>query len=745
MRRFKGLVVGFGLFFLMASPLQAASPKTTLTVWEFSANEDLLRRLLRPFEEAHPEIEIEIQQLSWEHGLEKIIIAIAAGNSPDIIELGTDWVAKFIERGLLVDLTEKVEDLHNDYYLWRSVTEQNRIYGVPWLAGTRLLFYNKDLFQKAGLDSNAPPATWDALLEAARRIHRPQEGIYGFSIFVGEPYSPWQEFLPFAWGNGAMLFTEDRQKTRIDEAPMVEALSYYQSLKPYSLIHRQAQVNTLFAEGKVGMQISGAWNLRLIPKINPKLSFGTALLPKPGLHHGKPAAFAGGEIFAILKNSRHPEEALALIRFLTNRKNTLEVVRIQQNVIPALKMSPEAVVLEQDVHQRHFFEQMRTAVSPPSHPAWPEIQEHLTEAIEKVIVRNTPPQKALTAAQDKIAPLLTPRKNLMRSFNYQWGLYGSIGLLLILGAFLILRRRQRFPLPASISSERRVLWIFLSPWLLTLFFFWIYPFIHSVVTSFSEYDLLTGKMVFSGFQNYTALFQDKTFHRALWQTFLFALGTIPTTLALSLFTAILLHRKLPCKRAIQAGIFLPASTSVIVIATLFVYLYSPHGPVNTLLSRMGLPFPQPSWLVNERWALPSIMLMNIWSNFGYYMILILVGLQTIPASLYESAAIDGATEWQRLIHITLPQLRPILLFVVVIHTIYSLRVFPEILTMTQGGPLGATKTAVYYLYETGFQKFQIGMASAVGYLLFIVTMLFSFTQMRLLRMKYTSPGEAYGE
>ncbi len=740
--RFATCLLAF-LFFplILSSPAASASPeKTTLTLWEFSANEELLRSLVKQFEAAHPTIHVNVQQLSWEHGLEKILIAIAAGNAPDVVELGTDWVPKFVHAGLLRDLTEEVADFREEYFLWESVTSHNRFYGVPWLAGTRLLFYNRDLFRRSGLDPDRPPRTWEELFRSAKKIHAPHKGLYGFSLFVGEPYSPWQEFLPFAWGNGAALLSEDQKRCLIDEPPMVEALSYYQHLKPYSLIDRQSQVNTLFANGIVGMQISGSWNFRLIPQLNPELDFGVALLPKPSEERGTAAAFAGGEILAILKESPHPREAMALIRFLIEEENTIEVVKVQQNVIPTLKKSIHHPYFQQHPHQKRFFEQMHTAVAPPLHPAWFDIQEILTQMIEEVVLEGDSPQQTVQRAKKRIEPFLMQEKR-GASGGHQILLFVSLGVSLFFAVSLLRRPQRKDSLPPVQSvKEPFTTFFFLSPWLVTFLVFGAYPLLHSIVMSVSRYDLLSGRIAFVGIENYLSLLKDHEFHRAIGHTLLFAVGTVPVTLLLALTTAVLIHRHIPFKGFFRAGLFLPVSTSVIVIATLFAYLYSPEGIVNALLDRLGLPVPTPSWLIHPRFALWSIMAMNIWASFGYYMILILAGLQAIPGSLDEAAAIDGASEWDRLWHITLPQLRPILLFVVMIHTIYSLQVFPEILTMTQGGPLGATRTMVYHLYETGFRKFQMGEAAAVGYLLFLMTLFFSMIQMRIFKI-----GEETGE
>jgi len=277
--------------------------------------------------------------------------------------------------------------------------------------------------------------------------------------------------------------------------------------------------------------------------------------------------------------------------------------------------------------------------------------------------------------------------------------------------------------------------LFVSPWLIIFLGFSLIPLLHSLILSFSRYNLLSSEMSFAGLRNFWEVIRDPDFRRALWHTIFFAAGTIPPTMMCAIFAAVLINTKIPFKRLYQAGLFLPVATSVIVIATIFTYLYAPNGLFNKILEWLHLPVPSPSWLLNTKWALPAIMMMNVWSSFGYYMVLFLAGLQTIPSELYEAASIDGANEWQKFRHITLPQLRPILLLAVVINTIHTFQVFPEIFAMTQGGPLGSTTTVVWYLYETGFHRFDMGQAAAVGYLLFLITMSFSLVQMRLFKME----------
>ncbi|MBI3614992.1 MAG: extracellular solute-binding protein [Candidatus Omnitrophica bacterium] len=732
------VIVG-SAFFLAPFPLRpspAIAAEVTLDFWELSVGEELMRSLLDKFERQNPGIHVRFQQLSWDYGLDKIITAIAAGNPPDVCELGTDWVAQFSSTGVLRDLTQEVSPIREQFLLWDPATYRDRIYGVPWLAGTRILFYNRSLFAQAGLDPDHPPATWEELLRAAKVIRALGPDTYGFGIHVGEAYAPWQEFLPFAWGNGGQILDKEWKVCLLDQPPVVEALKFYQSLKPYSLVERQPQVNQLFAEGKIGIQISGSWNLALIPRMNPTLNFGVGLLPKPSQTRGFPASFAGGEILVSLKSSGHPEEALKLMLFLVQEEQAMAVVEAQRNITPTVKLAIGHPYYRSHPEQRLFFDQVRTAVAPPAHPEWVKMQERITRTVEEAILNNRDPESALKETTRFI-------NSVLQSPQVKGRLSDAIvfsGFLLILaglaGAVWIFRRRRgvrenvRFPLSSIAISLT-----FLAPWLITFLGFSLIPLLHSLVLSFSRYNLLSSQMVFVGVRNFLEVARDPDFLRALWHTCLFAAGTIPPTMILALFAAVLINVKVPFKQLYQAGLFLPVATSVIVIATIFTYLYAPDGLVNRILETLHLPVPVPSWLLNTQWALPSIMMMNVWASFGYYMVLFLAGLQTIPVELYEAASIDGANEWQKFRHITLPQLKPILLLATVINTIHAFQVFPEIFAMTQGGPLGSTTTVVWYLYETGFHRFDMGHAAAVGYILFLITMCFSWIQMRLFKME----------
>jgi multiple sugar transport system substrate-binding protein len=733
MKNFLLIIVFLSIIFF---PYQTpAKEKIVLNFWQFSAKEDILRGLLDKFEEENPDIKVNMQVLTWDYGLDKIVVALAAKNAPDIFELGSTWTPQFYEAGALYELTEELSPLKEDYFFWDPVTFNAKLYGAPWLIGTRVLFYNKELFKKAGLNPANPPRTWEELLRYAKKINSLKDEIYGFGIYAGEDYTPWQEFLPFVWQGEGKVLSEDYTHSVFSSRETQEAFEFYKKLKKYSLVERQSQVNRSFAEGKIGMQISGAWNLLLIPNTNPHLNYEVALVPTPE-EGGTSISFAGGEVLVINKSTEYPEACLRLLKFLLRQENIMTIVKAQQNVLPASKTSIKLPYYQKHPRQRVFFEQMKTAHSAPAHPKWVAIQKEVTRAIDRVVLKDEPIKQVLIETQSTITGILEKRKQApLISDKILTGAIAIAVLAIVTFLAIAQKARSKQTYIRKVSFKKSLpIYIFLSPWLISFLIFGLYPLIYSIIISFSEYNLLSSSLSFIGLKNYFEILKEPAFLKALLNTCIFAIGTVPFTIIFALTAALLINRKIPLKQLFQAGLFLPVATSIIVIASIFTYLYSPDGLINLLLEKLGLDPPRPSWLMNTKLALPSIMAMAIWSSFGYYTILFLAGLQAIPKSLYEVSAIDGADSWQQLWHITLPQLKGIMLFVIVINTIRSFQVFPEIFTMTRGGPIGSTTTVVYYLYEEGFHRFAMGKASAVGYILFIIIMIFTLMQMKIFKL-----------
>lgn len=285
-------------------------------------------------------------------------------------------------------------------------------------------------------------------------------------------------------------------------------------------------------------------------------------------------------------------------------------------------------------------------------------------------------------------------------------------------------------------ESRSLTWLLLAPWLISFVVFWAYPLLYAFYLSFTKYKTLSNEAVWIGLGNYARLWDDPVFWQALTNTSIFVIGTIPFTMALALLFAALLVRIEAFRDFYRSALFLPSVTSLVVIALIFTNLYSFGGYINVLLGAVGLPFPDKGWLQEPNLALPAIMVMDIWISIGYYAILFLAAMQNVSKDYYEVADLEGTTRWKQFWQITMPLIKPTLLFAVVLNTIKSFQVFTEIYIMTRGGPLNRTTTMVYGVYENAFEKGDMmGYACAIAYVLFFIIALFSAAETRFIRGK----------
>ncbi|MEV5963222.1 sugar ABC transporter permease [Kribbella sp. NPDC051952] len=259
--------------------------------------------------------------------------------------------------------------------------------------------------------------------------------------------------------------------------------------------------------------------------------------------------------------------------------------------------------------------------------------------------------------------------------------------------------------------------------------FRLLPVVGALLLSLTDYRL-SGKWSFIAFDNYSRLLSDNLFHESLLVTLLYTVIFVPLTMLLSLGTAVLLHQVI-WKRGFFRGVFfLPYVTSIVLAAVIWKWIYDVQdGLLNSLLGLISVgPI---DFLGQSGSVLPSIAVTSAWKGFGYSMLILLAGLQAVPKSYLEAAMIDGATTWQRFRYVTLPQLRPILFFVLVIETIGAFQVFDAIYVMTGGGPVRSSYSLVYFLYDSAFKYFDFGYASAIGLVLFLIVLIVSLVQRRL--------------
>ena len=267
-------------------------------------------------------------------------------------------------------------------------------------------------------------------------------------------------------------------------------------------------------------------------------------------------------------------------------------------------------------------------------------------------------------------------------------------------------------------------WLFAAPALTVIVVFFGLPVLAALALSVTDFDIYAladiGNLRFVGLDNYVGLLQNPMFWKSLGNTVYFVVVGVPLSVALSLGAALLLHSKLGrFKGFFRTAFFAPVVTTVVAVAVIWRYLFhTKYGLVNWGLSWVGIdPI---DWLGDPTWAMPTIILFAVWKNFGYNMIIFLAGLQSIPEDLYEAARIDGASRWAQFRHVTLPQLGPVLLLVGILTMAGYFQLFAEPYVMTQGGPLESTKSVLYLMYEEGFKWWNLGNASAVAFLLFVL-------------------------
>ena len=290
---------------------------------------------------------------------------------------------------------------------------------------------------------------------------------------------------------------------------------------------------------------------------------------------------------------------------------------------------------------------------------------------------------------------------------------------------------------AAERQEARAAWVFLAPALVLLAVFFVVPVVCGLLLSATDFDLYAigapGTARIVGLRNYARTLANPDFWNALRNTLYFCLIGGPLSVITSLVAALLLNARLVrLKPLFRTIFFAPVVTTLVAVAIVWRYLYHPHyGLLNYLLSHIGVH--PVDWLGDPHLAMPAIILMAVWKNFGYNMLIFVAGLQSIPQELYEAAEIDGARLWQSFRHISLPGLAPTFLFVGVTTMIGYLQLFAEPYVMTQGGPLKSTTSLVLLMYQEGFRWWRMGVASAIAVLLLVITLAGTMLQMRLRR------------
>ena len=266
-------------------------------------------------------------------------------------------------------------------------------------------------------------------------------------------------------------------------------------------------------------------------------------------------------------------------------------------------------------------------------------------------------------------------------------------------------------------------YLFLLPAALVLIVFFFIPFFQTILLSFQDYSTNIYHATFTGLKNYIEILHNPIFYKVMWNTVLYLVVAVPILAIVPLFLAILINQKIKGITLYKILIYLPVIVSIVVAAIAFKWLYAEQGILNYILNVLHIN--SIGWLTDPKYAIYSVIIVTIWKGIGYYMMIYLAALMSVPKELYEACDIDGAGFLRKHLTVTIPHIMPTIALVTTISSISAMKIFAEIYVMTKGGPLNSTKTIVYYIYEKAFENLDLGYASAMAVILLVIVMIFS--------------------
>ena len=392
--------------------MSSVSAKTTLEWWQFWTDPDIrpvLDQIVADFEKANPDIEVKLTDLTWSDGHEKIVIALSSGKGPDVLELGSDWLAQFAANEQLVDISRDIADDSSEYDGWSMATWRGRVYAFPWLLGTRVLFGNREVLAKAGVNNpDWVPQNFTDLIIAARMVTR-LDGLYGWGSNAPEKHRLYKKFLPFFWSYGAQVLTDDGKHCVVSSTKAIQAMNTYRLFHDSTgFVGTQRQIEDAFLDGKIAFILSGDWLLKRIRKEGRKIDLAAYLFPGPRLP-GK--SFMGGEFLAINAASRHKKEALRFIRFLASPQNQLALCKAGASSNPSSRRAQRDPWFTADPIRDIFVRQLRASKHPPVDPDWVYMEAEIERAVERVVFERELPGVALRDAQIAITRIRAQRQS----------------------------------------------------------------------------------------------------------------------------------------------------------------------------------------------------------------------------------------------------------------------------------------------------------------------------------------------
>ena len=749
------LVVTIVVFLLSLAMLPGCNPAQkpiTIKLWEFPRWRETpdsldrfywIRGQIHEFEAAHPEVSIELTELTWERGSDKKRIAIAAGVGPDIIT-GT-LPAQLVEKGLIEPVSAYMtQEEKADFFkpALDAFTYKGELFGWPWYLTGNTMFINLELFRQKGV--RAPEADWTyaEFLDSARKLtyDRDNDGTpdtYGFGFLVRPGDTSIWPFL-FPDRIDFLSNTPFSQDELANESePGLQRLN--------NLIHKEhvAPIQcgawdslALWQRFADQRDIAMApWGIWAIPKLRTLEDFKFDVLPYPHLDtsgNGQPMrAFIGTSGFIVLRQPapRKRQLCMELARFLVRPS--------EQHKLALYGVFPSRVstgnIYEDDELMAKAQRIVASGQSVPCHTQWEKIDEKLQREIQLALLNEKSIDDALNDAATQIGRILKQEvardiaastKRTKSRIPILVFLLTIIVMVAVFFIFFLTHKSAR----GSISAYG-----FLFPALAFFALFMLFPLFWVFTLSFQHYSIGDIGSRWVGLENLRLVLQEKAFTRAALNTLIYSIIVVPVNTMSALVIASLIYPLSNRLRSFFRGAYyLPGVASIVVIAMVWRWIFNEDfGVLNGMLGFLGLPGIR--WLTDPKIALWSVILTSVARPPGGPILIYLAALDAIPTSLYDAGEIDGAGPLRRWWHITVPLLRPTTLFLALTITIASFQVFAQVLILTDGGPGYATEVIVHRIYTAAIRDFDFGIAAAMSLILFFIIMFVSVIQYRFFK------------
>ncbi|MCP4726029.1 MAG: extracellular solute-binding protein [bacterium] len=706
-------------------------------------------KILSEFTAQNPGVEVEIESIPNSYK-EKILTSFAAGTAPDVFVLDSPIIPALLNKDVLLDLNPYVDELNvNPGEFFPNVLsifqKGKKLYAFPKDYTPLMLYYNKKLFDEAGIAYPEEEWKWNDYLEIAKKLTKDSDGdgrIDQWGTMFRNQFYLWE---PWVWmTRGDYLNTEGTSAKGFFNSPETErALQFLVDLRVEHGVSPSVQSMStsggaveLFLSGRIAMSISGHWRWASLLKYveSGDMDIGVIHLPYPEDGERVNIIFATG--WCVPKNARYPDLSIKLAAFLGSRRAA--EIRLEHPIGIPGRVEIADRLIETDPYgvERIFINETQYGRQPWGTiiDEYRRIEQIYQLAVEKVMIGGEDIHEVCTDAAESVDLVL---KRAAKYSNVIIDLRGNREIMsfligsalflgiLILGVVVIAKGRDRSMMLKGYA--------FLAPSMIVLMVFIFVPVIFSLFLSFHHWNVVSSTKPFIGLENYRDLLSDNMFWSALKNTFIFSLH-VPIGMAISLCIALLLNRRIKGGNVFRTLFFLPSISSFVAVALVWKLIYnSQFGLANYLLEFLGINGIR--WLEDPSTALISVMLLSIWMGIGYQMVIFIAGLKNIPKEFYEAARTDGANAWAQFRHITFPLLMPTTFFILVTSLIGSFQVFSLIYIMTEGGPLQSTDVAVYHIYKNAWEYLQMGYASAMSWVLFFIIMIITWLQFRFLGKK----------